>query len=292
MKIPAIPKLVLSLALAMAGMLSLAPDASAQACAVTVSLTTPGSFSTACFVPHNQVSFVTITGTWAGTAIIQRSDDGGASYRTQESTTVNNTYALPTRANDSRYRVLFGTFTSGTLAGTITYNVNNVAPLTIPNVAIGSVAYSSLGSNVSTGASTTLNGTDLFIFQTPFSATGIGVMIGATTGTNTVILSLYDSTGALIANTTVAGTTVGLGGITNGPQQIAFTGGPFTLQPGRYEVTLQMNGTTDKYRAIAASTFVDVTGWTLTGAAFGTQTPYISPPQTFTADKGPIVYLY
>lgn len=259
----------------------------AQSCSVTVSLTAAGTSSSACFVPHGQTSYIQVTGTWVGTATIQRSDDGGASYQNQDSTTANASFTLNPRLTDSRYRVQFSAVTSGTLAGSIVYNVNTGTRLAYSTVPIGSVAYSSFGTSVSVTASTSLVVSDLDI-PAPFNATGLAVLIGATTGTNTVILSLYDVSGSLVTNTPVAGT---LTGTANAFQRIDFAS-QIVLPAGHYYLALQMNGITDKYRAIAASTFVIPVGATLTGSAFGTQTPVIVPPTTFTANAGPIGYVY
>lgn len=265
-----------------------ARDASAQACAVTVSIATAGTTSTSCFVPANSVAYVQITGSWVGTVTIERSTNAGASYTVQESTTANAAFTLPPKTTNSYYIVRFQARTSGTVTGTITYNPANPARIKYSNVPIGAVAYASFGSSVSVVASTSLEISDMTVSE-PFQATGIGVLVGATTGTNTIILSLYDASGGLVANTAIAGTTVGTA---NAFQEIAFTGGPINLPAGRYYCGLQMNGTTDKYRAIATATFVNVAGGTVTGAAFGTMLPAISPPTTFTAAVAPICYVY
>jgi hypothetical protein len=52
----------------------------------------------------------------------------------------------------------------------------------------------------------------------------------------------------------------------------------------------QSNGTTDTLRTIAATTWADVLTTGVTGT-FGTA-PALTPPTTFTADKGPYAYVY
>ena len=263
-------------------------EANAQACAVTISIATTGTTSSTCFVPANSVAYVNLTGSWAGTAVVERSNTAGAAFAVQESATVNTAFTLPPRTTNAVYQVRFQSRTSGTLTGTIIYNPVNPSRIKYSNIVIGHTAYSSLGTSVSVAFSTSLMISDLVVPQ-PFSATGMAALIGATTGTNTIILSLYDASGGLVANTAVAGTTTGTA---NAFQEINFTGGPINVPAGRYYCGLQMNGTTDKYRAIATATFVDVIGGTVTGAAFGTMLPAITPPTTLTADKGPICYVF
>lgn len=117
--------------------------------------------------------------------------------------------------------------------------------------------------------------------------TGIAYMNGPTVGTNKVIVALYSSAGAKLANSATAGVT------TSGAdawQEVAFTATYAAVGPARYWVVLQADGTTDNFHAIAASTYLNLTG-TDTADAFGTLTA-ITPPTTFTADVGPIAYLY
>lgn len=262
--------------------------AQAQACSVTVSIATVATASGSCFIPSGDQGYIQITGTWVGTVHVQESFNNGVSWQKAEETTANTTFVLSVnRSRNRSVRVYFSARTSGTVTGTVTYNPALVTRLKYSNIPIGSVAYASLGTSVSVAASTSLMISDITV-PAPFTATGVGVLIGATTGTNTVILSLYNASGGLVANTAVAGTTTGAA---NAFQEIAFTGS-VNLSAGVHYCGLQMNGTTDKYRAVAASTFVDVLGGTVTGAAFGTMLTAITPPTTFTADKGPVCYVY
>jgi len=264
--------------------------AHAQACTVAVSLTTTGQVSTACFVPGRGQAYVQITGTWVGTATIDASTDGGQSWRVLQRTTVNMSYAVPPVNPDRRIRVNFISRTSGTLTGGINFNANRNTMILYSNINIGPVAYASLGTSVSVAFSTTLQVSDINV-PVNFSATGMGVLIGATTGTNNVIFALYDGTGNMVANTTTAGVLAGLGGAANTFQQIAFTQ-PVTLPVGRYYCAVQMDGTTAKLRTIATATYIAATGADIAGSAFGTLTPVIVPPTTLTADEGPICYVY
>lgn len=152
-------------------------------------------------------------------------------------------------------------------------------------VPIGSVAYGSMGTNTSTVAGTMFYA-DINLSR-PTSLTGIGVLNGATVGTDKGIVVLFDSTGAPLAWSATAGATTSGA---NAFQQYAFTAVTATLQPGQYFVGYQSNGTTDTIRTVAASTFVDLVGSSATGT-FAT-IPSITPPTTLTADKAPIAYAY
>ncbi len=293
---PAFHKFALSLLLAMAGLLSFAPAASAQACTVTVSITTAGT-SDACFVPRNAPAYVTVTGTWVGTApinvTVQRSDDGAASWQTEEMTTVNELVTLGPRRNDARYRVT-AVLASGTVTGQIVYNPLIVSRLKYSTVPIGSVAYGSFGVSVITSA-TSSGAIDLFVDQA-FRSTGCGLMIGGTGGTDSLICSLYDAKGLLVANTAAAGVTASAS--TNAFQEIAWTSA-VTLPAGRYYLVFQSNGTTVTIRRPAALTFVNIVTSSIT-SVFGTIPSVIAVPSTMatsiaaggTNAIGAISYIY
>jgi hypothetical protein len=118
--------------------------------------------------------------------------------------------------------------------------------------------------------------------------TGVGVLNGATVGTNNWIVGLHTSAGgAVVANSALAGV---LSSGANAFQQIAFTATYDATGPGRYWIAFQSNGATDTARTTAVSTFVDVLTKSTAGA-FGTL-PSLTVPTTFTADVGPIAYVY
>jgi hypothetical protein len=149
-------------------------------------------------------------------------------------------------------------------------------------VPIGSVAYGSMGTNTTMVAGTHYRA-EIFINRR-VTLSGISVLNGATVGTNKGIAYLYDSNGALVANSALAGaTTAGA----NAFQTYAFTAN-VTVEPGQYFIVYQTDGTTDTIRTIAASTFIDA----MTGSAVGTFATALNftPPTTITADKGPIAY--
>lgn len=154
-----------------------------------------------------------------------------------------------------------------------------------PTVPIGSVAYGSFGTST-TPVAGTIYWASLFLPR-KMTATGLGYLIGGTGGTDKVIGALYSSAGVLLANSAIAGTTVG----TNDTlQDLAFTTAYAVTAPGLYYVAIQMNGTTARFRSVAASTFLNLLTASATGV-FGTLTA-LTVPTTFTADKGPIAYIY
>ena len=153
-------------------------------------------------------------------------------------------------------------------------------------VPVGSVAYGSTGTNTTLAAGT-IYWAEVWIPRN-ITLTGVGVLNGATVGTDKWIVALYSSAGgAAVANSALAGTA---SSGADAFQAVAFTGTYAAVGPARYWVAFQSNGTTDTLRTIAASTFVDVLTKSATGS-FGTL-PSLTVPTTFTADKGPVAYVY
>lgn len=175
-------------------------------------------------------------------------------------------------------------------AGAQNLTLDQVSPFT------GRYRHMSIGGNLGTLSSlgtntTTVAGTiwyiDVFIPLPGTLLTGIGVLNGATIGTDNGLVGLYDSTGTLLANSALAGA---ITANANTFQQYAFTATYTTLKPGRFFIGYQTQGTTATFRSVATATWVDVLTGSQTGA-FGTLAA-ITPPTTFTADKGPVAYVY
>lgn len=115
--------------------------------------------------------------------------------------------------------------------------------------------------------------------------TGIAVLNGSAVGTDKLIVALADSTGAVVANSALAGTTaVG----TDGFQKIPFTATYAVRGPATYYVLVQCNGTTYRLNTHILGTFG---ASKKTGETFGTLTT-ITAPSTFTTALGPIASLY
>lgn len=151
------------------------------------------------------------------------------------------------------------------------------------NIPIGSVAYGSLGTNTTPVAGTIYY--SQLNLMAAITITNIGCLNGGTVGTDKAIYALYNSSGTLVANTALAGVTTSG---TDAFQEIALTA-TYAAVPGTYFVAWQTNGTTTRFRTIAASTYIS---WA-TGSQTGTFATLaaITPPTSFTADKGPICYV-
>lgn len=115
-----------------------------------------------------------------------------------------------------------------------------------------------------------------------YTLTGVGYSIGSVGGTDSAIVALYDSTGAVVANSALAGTVVGSA---NTFQQIAFTGTYAAKAPGLYYVSVSVNGTTCRLRLTVAA---GIRGGSAAGS-FGTLAT-ITPPTANAA--APIAYVY
>jgi hypothetical protein len=118
--------------------------------------------------------------------------------------------------------------------------------------------------------------------------TGIGYLIGTVGGTDKVIVELKDNTGANVANSALAGATVGTLATF---QQVAFTS-TISVERGWYYVVTQFNGATARFRTIPAN--LGISQVAITGSVAGTfgTLATITPGTTFTADLGPIAYVY
>lgn len=135
---------------------------------------------------------------------------------------------------------------------------------------------------------TTVAGTRYYVgveLGFPQLITGIQVLVGGTGGTDNWIFELHDASGALVATTSVSGTTAGTA---NTWQRIAFTA-PYQAAAGQYFIAVQSNGTTAK-PAVYSSPGLPL----LVGSAAGTfgTGAAITPPTTYTASTGPLAMVY
>lgn len=119
------------------------------------------------------------------------------------------------------------------------------------------------------------------------TVTGLGFLIGSVGGTHKVILSLHDGAGKLLANTDTAGVTVGTAA---NFQKIALTSPKAIIGPGRYYVAATFSGTTPKFRAYTIPNTPGRAGSST--ATFGTPVDLVISATDFTADKGPIMFVY
>jgi len=117
-------------------------------------------------------------------------------------------------------------------------------------------------------------------------STGCAVLNNTTVGTDSNECFLYDYTGTLIASTAAA-TTSGASTF----QQRAWVQ-PTVLAPGQYWVAYQTNGTTDTFQTIKTATWIECLAELITGTTIGAPPTTILVPTSFTANQGPIAYVY
>jgi hypothetical protein len=115
--------------------------------------------------------------------------------------------------------------------------------------------------------------------------TGAAVLNGTTVGTDSNYVDLYDYSGTLIASSASA-VTAGASAF----QQRAWIQ-PTVIGPGQYFLVYQTNGTTDTFQTIKTATWVETLASDATGTA-GSPPTNITVPTTFTANEGPIGYVY
>ena len=166
--------------------------------------------------------------------------------------------------------------------------------IAVSNIQIGGVAYASVGTN-----STDVAGqwwiTDIFV---PLNRvlTNINFLAGGTATTDKVMAAIWDAKGNLLASSAVAGQLLsGANTFQVLPLALnALAAAITTLQlygPQQYYVGIQGNGSTaGAIQTVPASTFVNICAGSVAGT-FGTVPKTITLPSTFTADKGPVVYL-
>lgn len=119
--------------------------------------------------------------------------------------------------------------------------------------------------------------------------TGIGYLIGTAGGTDKAIVELHDADGTLLANSDLAGVTVGTLATF---QEIPFTAPVEVIGPQKYFLSVTMNGTTGRLRTIPTALGASQTLNTKSAVGvFGTVGALVVPT-TFTAGVGPIAYTY
>ena len=149
-------------------------------------------------------------------------------------------------------------------------------------------------SSLGTSAVATANATYVspVIIRHPMLITGIGFLNGATAATDRLIYGLYAASGGAPLVTTTTASNGTLAANANVFQEIAFASTYQITTLGLYWIGWQANGTTTTRRSIAAATWIDV--WTLSAGTAGSAgvMATITAPLTFTADTGPIGYVY
>lgn len=188
------------------------------------------------------------------------------------------------------------TLTTGgnmTVAGTLTSTGIFTPTAGIASSAATKTIWSSWNPGVATNAtSTTPSATVVYMTQiwVPHNETmtGIAILNAATVGTNKYVVALFDSTGAVVANSALAGV------LTTGAsvwQKVAFTGTYAATGPKTYWVGVYVNGTTDRFYSVPAFGAMGGLAGSVSAQTFGTVAA-VTLPTTFTADLGPVSYIY
>lgn len=153
---------------------------------------------------------------------------------------------------------------------------------------IGNVAYTSAGTSTAKATNT--------MYCTEFDLnynkliTGLAVLNGASTGTDKLLVALYDSTGNLLANSATAGV-VASGSSTF--QKRAFTTPYFSVGPAQYFACAQGDsGTSATLNLLATGTEDFLLTKLYASQTFGTVPATITVPTTFTTLNGPIWFAY
>ncbi len=131
------------------------------------------------------------------------------------------------------------------------------------------------------------------ISESSFSVTGMNVPVGATGGTDTLHVGVYNSAGVLVARSATAGVTLGTAlTIQQVPlyQADGSTAGPVTLTSGTYYLAVQLSGTTGRFQTVNSPVWPWNTG-SQTGVS-GTLAAISAIATTYTANVGPMVSLY
>jgi hypothetical protein len=151
-------------------------------------------------------------------------------------------------------------------------------------------ALASLG----TSAAATANATyvsSVFI-RHPMLVAGIGFLNGATAATDRLIYGLYAASGGAPLATSTLASQGTVAANANVFQEIVLTASYQITKPGLYFIGWQANGTTTTRRSIATATWVDVNTLSVGTAGSAGVMATITAPTTFTADTGPIGYVY
>jgi len=194
---------------------------------------------------------------------------------------------------------LTGTTFSSTTATITTANITTLNPTIIAVGASGVTPISTPSGfcnksifSVTAGTNTTMaSGTQMVTsiwVPVNFTVTNINFLIGGTGGTNKVYGVLYDSTGAVLGNSslTSGGATVGTASTI---QTLALTSTVAIKGPGIFFVGISYNGNTATLATIPAHLQDGL--WAGQVSQVHGTVAAITAPSTFTADKGPFVFL-
>lgn len=174
-----------------------------------------------------------------------------------------------------------GQWVNGDAMQTTRASSSTLGSMMLPNP--GGTAYTSLNTNGTTLAATTMYCTELDL---PFNKyiSGLAVLNGTVVGTDNHLVVLYDASGNLLANSATAGV---LAASASEYQKISFTAPYYAVGPATYFGCLQTNGTTATVRMLVTQTQDTFLTKGVTSITFGTIPATITVPTTFTTAVGP-----
>lgn len=173
-------------------------------------------------------------------------------------------------------------------AGKTLTMTGGVAPISAPSGFANWKPDTATSGTDTTPASGTQFVTSLWI-PVNMTLTGVAYLIGSVGGTDKVYAVLYDSTGAVLANSslTTNGATVGTAA---NIQTLAFTATYAAKGPGLFFVGISMNGNTARLRTVPA--FCQAGIWAGSVSQTHGTVAAITAPSTFTADKAGVIFVY
>lgn len=179
------------------------------------------------------------------------------------------------------------TVTTGITGGV---GANGITPISTPSGFTNWPINTATAGTDTTPASGTQFVTSIWV-PTNMTITNINYLIGSVGGTNVVYGVLYDWTGAVLANTALTGgppvgATVGTAA---NIQTLALTGTYAAKGPGLFYIGISISGNTARLRTVPAFTSGGL--WCGQVAQTHGTVGAIVAPVTFTADKGPVVFL-
>lgn len=164
----------------------------------------------------------------------------------------------------------------------------NAAPFRFYFPNPGATAYTSVNGTGTAPTATSLFCTELDVPYN-FRMTGLGVLNGTVVGTDNHTISIYDSTGNLLANSAAAGV---LAANASTYQNISLTTPYYLVGPALYFGCMQSNGTTATVRMVVSGTQDQILTKATTGQTFGTFVSSFTVPTTFTTAVGPYFTMF
>lgn len=224
-------------------------------------------------------------GPYASGAVVTLPDSTETALIAQGLATASTTSSITAGDNNVQQITVGGNTVVGPGAGYGTPSVIQ-GPAITPNTPLGAAALTSYDTNGRVHVAGTMYLAEIYLDMTN-TWKGIGVLNGTVVGTDNLLVALYGSNGALLANSAVAGV---LSAGASAFQNIDFLT-PITLPAGRYFCGVQCNGTTATTRALVSTAQPNALTTSVAGT-FGTIPATITVPTTHTTGVGRICWMY